>query len=98
MKKIIFITLILPLFHFGQDFKNEFNILCKDRITNKEKIRNLLKDWEKKSKKDIDYYIATFNFYYTESKQEILSLTSIEPSEEEESFIIKDSLRPREDI
>lgn len=92
MKKIILIALLFPLLHFGQEYKKEFNTLCKDRIKNKEEIVTLLKDWEGKSKTDIDYYIAAFNFYYIESKQEILSLTSIKPSENEESFVLKDSL------
>lgn len=92
MKKIIFIILFLPLIHFGQEFEQEFNKLIKEKDRDKLKINLLLDEWQKKSPNDIEYYIAAFNFYYIESKQEILSLTSVKPNNDEEAFVLNDSL------
>lgn len=71
----------------GQSNYETFKKLFKEKDT--AKIRLLLAAWEKTQPEDPELYTAAFNFYFLNSKQEMLSLQQKEP--EKESFKLTDS-------
>ncbi|VXC13834.1 conserved hypothetical protein [Flavobacterium sp. 9AF] len=92
MKKSTLLVLLFPIILFSQEYQSKFYALFKSKDSDKKEMEDLLSQWKTNSKNDIDYYIAAFNYYYTQSKQETLSLSSDAPAEEKESLQIKDSL------
>jgi tetratricopeptide (TPR) repeat protein len=92
MKKIVTLLFICPLILFGQDFKKEFTSKFRENEYNSTEIKNILKNWKKTSKNDVEYYISAFNFYFKESQQEVLQLTQDEPQEGKEALVLSDSL------
>jgi tetratricopeptide (TPR) repeat protein len=74
MKKttiILFLTIISNL-TFGQSNYDKFKKLFKENDTLK--IKELLLNWEKTDPNDAELYTSAFNYYFSNSKQEILSL------------------------
>lgn len=92
MKKIVTLLFICPLILFGQDFKKEFTSKFSENEYNSTEIENILENWKKSSKNDVEYYISAFNFYFKESQVEVLQLTPDEPQVDKEALIISDSL------
>jgi tetratricopeptide (TPR) repeat protein len=90
MKKIILsLFLAVSFSNYGQDYFEQFKKSWKEDhdFTKTEKI---IKKWESKDANDPNLYIAAFNFYFTESRKEILALDA-HPGEGE-SLALKDSL------
>ena len=74
MNKRVFIF-ILTLFStnvFGQTNYEKFNKFFADNDTTK--MKTLLADWEKTNPNDPELYTSAFNYYFSTSKQEIISL------------------------
>mgnify|MGYP006172878903 CR=1 FL=1 len=92
MKKIVTLLFIFPLILFGQDFKKEFTSKFSENEYNSTEIENILENWKKSSKNDVEYYISAFNFYFKESQEVVLQLTPDEPQVDKEALIISDSL------
>lgn len=92
MKKIVTLLFICPLILFGQDFKKKFTSKFSENEYNSTEIENILENWKKSSKNDVEYYISAFNFYFKESQVEVLQLTPDEPQVDKEALIISDSL------
>lgn len=92
MKKIVTLLFICPLILFGQDFKKEFTSKFSENEYNSTEIENILENWKKSSKNDVEYYISAFNFYFKESQEVVLQLTPDEPQVDKEALIISDSL------
>lgn len=73
LKSIITIILLsISNFAFGQSNYEKFKKLFQDNDTMKIKI--LLSEWEKSNPNDPELYTSAFNYYFSNSKQEILSL------------------------
>lgn len=72
---------------FGQTNYEKFEKLFKDNDTTRIKV--LLTDWEKTNSNDPELYSSTFNFYYSNSRQEVVSLAKGQHSKE--SFQLTDS-------
>ncbi|MFC4817054.1 MULTISPECIES: tetratricopeptide repeat protein [unclassified Flavobacterium] len=89
--KNVFLSLLLAVSfsNYGQDYFEQFKTSWKNDhdFTKTEKI---IKEWESKTTNDPNLYIAAFNFYFTESRKEILALDT-HPGEGE-NFELKDSL------
>jgi len=89
MQKIIsfllFATISTAL--FGQTHYEKFKKLFKNNDTTT--IQRLLTDWEKSTPNDPELYTSAFNFYFSNSKKEILSIEKVQPKKE--SFQITDS-------
>lgn len=92
MKKIVTLLLVLPLLTFAQDFKKEFHDKFQTRDYKFEDVKTILDNWKSKSSNDVDYYIASFNFYFTESQKEIIQLAVEAPDDDREALVLKDSL------
>lgn len=89
MQKIV-TFLILTTFSnlvFGQTNYEKFKKLFKDNDTTK--IKALLTEWEKSNPNDPELYTSAFNYYFFNSKQEILSLDR--EQRKKESFQLTDS-------
>lgn len=89
MQKIITIILLLTFSGAlsGQTNYDKFTKLYKDNDTAKIKI--LLADWEKENPNDPELYTSAFNYYYSNSKQEIISVAKEKRSKE--GFQLTDS-------
>lgn len=92
MKKIVILLLVFPILTFAQDFKQEFNEKFKSKDYQFEEVKTILDNWKIKSKSDVDYYIAAFNFYFAESQKEIIQLAVEAPDDDREALVLKDSL------
>lgn len=68
----------------NEDFQKEFQELCQTQDTLKQ--RQLLQKWNKKAPKDPELFTSYFNYYFTKSKQESLTLTTDQPEGESLSF------------
>lgn len=70
MYKIIIIVTFFLLGNdaIAQNFLERFNSLSKDNDSSQ--IASLLKEWEAKAPQDPEFYLAAFNFYYSNCKQE----------------------------
>lgn len=73
MKHTITIFLLsLALSTYGQDYQLDFQKLCQD--DKRKEILPLLIQWEKDRPNDPEMFIAYFNYYLQESKQELIQL------------------------
>lgn len=86
-------TLILFLFFYcsiySQDYYANFLELYQKNYDVK-KIKEFLADWKEKAPNDAQFYVAGFNFYFNQSKKELLHLDS--NTEKKENLVLKDSL------
>nr|WP_299206089.1 tetratricopeptide repeat protein [uncultured Brumimicrobium sp.] len=82
MKQIInsLTFVLIALYSFGQDYKSQFNQSLKDGDTSKQ--IELLTNWEKETPNDPELFPSYFNYYFLKSKQEIISISSEQPSGE----------------
>src|SRR4051812_12334338 len=71
----------------GQTNFEKFKTLYNEKDTTE--IKKLLKEWEKTNPNDPELYTSAFNFYFSSSKQEVLSLQKEDP--EKESLKLTDS-------
>ena len=83
---LLFFTMISTLV-FGQTNYEKFKTLFKKNDT--AKIKSLFADWEKTNPHDPELYTSAINFYFSNSKQEIISLDREQKSKE--SFQFTDS-------
>lgn len=90
MQRILYILLVILFsnYNFSQTNYEKFKKLYKENDTTK--IKTLFAEWEKSNPNDPEFYTSAFNYYYSKSKQEILSLQKETPKEE--SFQLKDSI------
>lgn len=91
MNKILFLF-ILPLVGLGQDFKQEFNAQFRQGEFNATAVEKILENWKVAKNNDVEYYIAAFNFYFKQSQEELIQLTSTAPKTDQEALVISDSL------
>lgn len=82
---LILSVLFLPL--YSQSYFQKFRLLFKEKDS--AAITKLLADWEKNKPQDPELYTCAFNFYFSNSKREIVSLQQAAPAGE--SFQLKDS-------
>ncbi|MCB9349934.1 MAG: tetratricopeptide repeat protein [Lewinellaceae bacterium] len=89
MKYIISILAIsfLANLTFGQDFKTKFDQYCQENDTTQQ--LNTLKEWEKADPKNAELFTSYFNYYFLKSRQEVLSLSTEQPTGE--SLSLEDS-------
>jgi len=83
---LLFLTAFSTLV-FGQTNYERFEKLFKNNDTTK--IKSLFADWEKTNPNDPELYTSAINFYFSNSKQEIVSLDRQQKSKE--SFQFTDS-------
>lgn len=83
---LLFLTMISTLV-FGQPNYEKFKKLFKNNDT--AKIKSLFAEWEKTNPNDPELYTSAINFYFSNSKQEIISLDRNQKSKE--SFQFTDS-------
>ncbi|MEO8146949.1 MAG: tetratricopeptide repeat protein [Bacteroidia bacterium] len=86
---IIFTILLAGLFQSaaGQDFKQQFDDLCKKKDTAGEE--KLLAQWQDKKPNDPELYVAYYNFYVQKSMKEMIGLEQQQKGEN--SLELKDS-------
>jgi tetratricopeptide (TPR) repeat protein len=77
---IIIILTAFSITAFGQTNYEKFKKLYQDNDTIK--IKALLNEWEKINPNDPELYTSAFNFHYSNSKQEILSIQKEDPKKE----------------
>jgi tetratricopeptide (TPR) repeat protein len=89
MQKIITVLFLITVcgFAFGQSNYERFKNLFKNNDTTK--IESLLLEWEKSNSNDPELYTSAFNFYFANSKQEIISVDRQQRSKE--GFQLMDS-------
>lgn len=92
MKNKLLFILWVPFVNFGQNYKLDFNSKFNQKEYNATEIEGILNNWKKESTKDIDYFIAAFNFYFKESQNEIVQLTKEAPKDDTEALVLNDSL------
>lgn len=83
LSSILFILLFSNLL-FGQSYNQEFQKLFKNNDTTK--IKSLLIEWKKKNPNDPELYVSAINFYFSNSKQEIISLDTEQSSKQSIEF------------
>nr|WP_237691535.1 tetratricopeptide repeat protein [Mangrovimonas futianensis] len=89
--KRIFATLIVILISkigLSQDYQSEFQKYCEKSDSLNQLIT--LKKWESENPNDPELFTSYFNYHFMKSRQEVLSLTTDQPSGE--SLVLKDSL------
>lgn len=79
-KTILLALLVTTLSTFGQSNFEKFKTLFKAKDTTK--IKQLLANWEKTNPNDAEFYTSAFNYYFSQSKQEIISLDKEQKGEE----------------
>ena len=89
MQKIITLLFLttFSILAFGQTNYEKFKTLFKKNDTTK--IKSLFTDWEKANPNDPELYTSAINYYFSNSKQEIISLDKEQNSKE--SFHFTDS-------
>lgn len=89
MKRIItfLFLLVTTLSTFGQSNFEKFKTLFEANDTTK--IKQLLANWEKTNPPDAEFYTCAFNYYFSQSKKDIISLEREQKGEE--SLQITDS-------
>lgn len=83
----LFFLTIFSTLSFGQTNYEKFKKLFKNNDTTK--IKSLLVEWEKTNPNDPELYTSAINYYFSNSKQEIISLDRDQKSKE--SFQFTDS-------
>ncbi len=79
MKKIIAsLFLLLPLITKGQDYQSEFQSHYQTQDTVKQ--LEVLQKWEKDSPNDPELFTSYFNYYFSQSIKEVVTLSTEEPS------------------
>lgn len=89
MNKYIFlIAMTISQIGFCQDYQAEFQKYCEAHDT----INQLktLKEWQLKKPQDPELFTSYFNYHFMKSRQEVLSLSSDQPTGE--SLVFQDSL------
>src|SRR4051812_6867121 len=76
---LLFLTTISTLV-FGQTNYEKFKKLFKNNDTTK--IKSLFAEWEKTNPDDPELYTSAINFYFSNSKQEIISIDKEQKSKE----------------
>ncbi|NJB69754.1 putative Zn-dependent protease [Saonia flava] len=71
----------------SQDYQAEFQQYCETNDTLGQ--LKVLKKWQSESPKDAELFTNYFNYYFTKSRQELVSLTTTPPNGE--SYMLKDS-------
>ncbi|RZJ71120.1 tetratricopeptide repeat protein [Flavobacterium sp.] len=89
MRQVLFSVLF---FGFGiclhaQDFRTQFNDFLKAKDTVSQK--KVLAEWEKSKKGDVELYVAKFNYYFSNSKMEVLQFGN--NPQGKEAFAVQDS-------
>lgn len=89
MQKIhaLLLLLTLPFVAFAQTNDERFRILFKNNDSTK--IKSLLSEWEKTNPGDPELYTSAINFYFSNSRQEVISLDRQQKSKQ--SFQLTDS-------
>ena len=89
MQKIISLLFFITFSHFvfGQTNYEKFKIFFKEQDTTK--IKTLLSEWEKSNPNDAELYTSAFNYYFSNSKQQVISLDR--QQQNKESFQLTDS-------
>jgi tetratricopeptide (TPR) repeat protein len=89
MQKLVAVIIlsVLSISSSAQSNFQQFKTLFKEKDTTR--VKQLLKDWEKTTPTDPEFYTCAFNFYFSNSKHEIISLQQNSPKGE--SFELKDS-------
>ena len=89
MKKIITVLFLSTFSNLllGQTNYEKFKKLSKEKDT--ASIKFLLAEWEQANQNDPELYTSAFNFYFSNSKQEIISVDNAQRSKE--SFQLTDS-------
>ena len=80
---LLFLTMISTLV-FGQTSYEKFKKLFKNNDTTK--IKSLFTEWEKTNPNDPELYTSAINFYFSNSKKEIVSLDKQQKSKENFQF------------
>ena len=89
MQKIITVLILATFCNLvlGQSNYEKFKKLSKDNDTTR--IKSLLAEWEKSNPNDPELYTSGFNYYFSKSKQEIISIDKAKHGKE--SFQFTDS-------
>lgn len=89
MQKIItfLIAATFSYFSFGQTNYEKFKLLYKTNDT--AKIKSLLSEWERSNPHDPELYTSAFNYYFTNSRKEIVSINR--EQKVKQSFALTDS-------
>jgi tetratricopeptide (TPR) repeat protein len=87
MNKILTSLVILyPLILFGQDYRSEFQSYCQTEDTVKQ--LEVLQKWEIDNPEDAELYTSYFNYYFSRSRREVVTLSTEEPNGQ--SFVFTD--------
>ena len=84
---IIFLLTVISSRTFGQSNFEKFKKLFRDHDTSA--IKSLLSQWEATNPNDPEFYTSAFNYYFSKSKEEMLSIDK-EPNEKE-GLVLQDS-------
>ena len=88
MNKILGLLIFISQIGFGQDYQSDFQKYCQTSDTiNQLKI---LTEWEKSSPNDSELFTSYFNYYFSKSQKEGITLSKQEP--EGKKLVLKDSL------
>lgn len=81
MNKIFTLLIWLPsLTCLGQDYQSEFLLHCQSQDTAKQ--LEVLQKWENDRPNDAELYTSYFNYHFMKSKQELVTLSTVEPDGE----------------
>jgi len=89
MNKVLLLILFLvtSAVVYGQSNYEKFKELFKDNDTSG--VQKLLIEWEQSRTKDAEFYTSAFNFYYTQSKEEVVLID--QQQKKNQSFQLTDS-------
>lgn len=89
MKLRIFITLIFVVnLTFGQNYHEKFKKVSEEKDTIQQ--LKILKEWESKNANDPELYTSYFNYFFSKSKTEIISISK--NSNGKDGYELKDSI------
>jgi tetratricopeptide (TPR) repeat protein len=82
MRKLIPIIIFCSasMTSIAQDYYEQFQKLYKQNDTTK--LKKLLADWEKSNPNDPEFYTSALNYYFANSRREILSIENDQPKKE----------------
>jgi tetratricopeptide (TPR) repeat protein len=79
MKKILTsLILLIPAITYGQDYQSEFQSHCQTQDTVKQ--LEVLQKWKKDSPNDPELFTSYFNYYFSKSRKEVMTLSTEEPT------------------